>query len=204
MSSPWFLFGSLSLHVVLIGVLIFAGTVSQRTPLPISKPVLEASLWVQPHHYSLPKTPRTDAAKQLVSEAPLLAKNMQEGALGGSFSHARRRRVQEGKPSIVDALYLDGWKRKVERVGNLNYPAEARRLGLSGSLRLRVLLTQDGSLAEATVLSSSGEAILDEAALKIVHLAAPFAPFPPAMRKEADVLEIVRTWQFLGSRELVM
>ena len=81
-------------------------------------------------------------------------------------------------------------------VGNLNYPGEARRRNLYGELRLLVSITPDGALQEVSVLESSGHKILDDAALRIVRLAAPFAPFPEEMRKSTDVLEIIRTWQF--------
>lgn len=95
-----------------------------------------------------------------------------------------------------DAYYLDAWRRKVETVGNLNYPAEARRKKLYGELRLMVAVKADGSLDEVRILKSSGFRVLDDAAIRIVQLAAPFAAFPPELRVDTDVLEIVRTWRF--------
>ena len=95
-----------------------------------------------------------------------------------------------------DALYLDNWRRRIEAVGNLNYPDAARRQQLYGSMRLLVAILPDGSVADMQVLQSSGHAVLDNAALEIVKLAAPFEPFPEAMRAEADILEIIRTWRF--------
>jgi len=94
------------------------------------------------------------------------------------------------------ASYMEEWRRKVERIGNLHYPEEARRLGLSGSLSLDVALNADGTVADIVLRRSSGERVLDEAAARIVRLAAPFAEFPPAMRDEVDVLHIERTWRF--------
>ena len=94
------------------------------------------------------------------------------------------------------AAYMEAWREKVERIGNLNYPEEARRAGLSGSLSLDVALNADGSVAAILLRRSSGEKVLDEAALRIVELAAPFAEFPPSMREEIDILHIERTWQF--------
>ena len=94
------------------------------------------------------------------------------------------------------ASYMEEWRRKVERIGNLHYPEEARRLGLSGSLSLDVALNADGTVVAIVLRRSSGERVLDEAAVRIVRLAAPFAAFPPAMRDEIDVLHIERTWQF--------
>ena len=107
-----------------------------------------------------------------------------------------RRLTSVSAKRAVDAYYLQSWRRKVEAVGNLNYPAAARRDQLYGSLRLLVAITPDGDLMEVRILDSSGYAILDDAAGRIVQLAAPFAPFPPEMRKSTDVLEIIRTWQF--------
>ncbi len=95
-----------------------------------------------------------------------------------------------------DALYLDSWRRRIEAVGNINYPAEARQQQLYGSLRLLVALLPNGDVSEIQILQSSGHSILDQAALEIVNMAAPFDPFPEAMRAEADILEIIRTWRF--------
>jgi protein TonB len=118
--------------------------------------------------------------------------------------HARgpriRRLTSVSARSTVDAYYLQSWRRKVEAVGNLNYPDEARRNQLYGSLRLLVSISPDGGLKEVRVLDSSGYKVLDDAAVRIVRLAAPFAPFPEAMRADTDVLEIIRTWQFRKNR----
>lgn len=97
------------------------------------------------------------------------------------------------------AYYLDAWRREVERVGQLNYPAEARAKKLAGTLRLRVTIAADGHLKDVRITESSGHAVLDDAALRIVRLAAPFAPFSPTMRTVAEVLEIERSWQFRNS-----
>ncbi len=95
-----------------------------------------------------------------------------------------------------DALYLDGWRRKIEAIGNFNYPQQASVNGIYGQLRLLVALFPDGQVSEVRILSTSGYSILDDAAILIVQLAAPFDPFPPDMLDEVDILEIVRTWQF--------
>jgi periplasmic protein TonB len=95
-----------------------------------------------------------------------------------------------------DALYLDNWRKKVEAVGNLNYPAQASAEGIYGNLRLLVSIRKDGSVADIRILSSSGQKLLDESAIRIVHLASPFDPFPEELGQEADILDIIRTWQF--------
>lgn len=95
-----------------------------------------------------------------------------------------------------DALYLDGWRRRIEVVGNINYPNEARIQRLYGNLRMLVALFPNGEVSEIQILQSSGHSVLDQAAVQIVNMAAPFDPFPEAMRAEADILEIIRTWRF--------
>lgn len=114
--------------------------------------------------------------------------------------HAKRPRKRQltaaSAKEARDAYYLDGWRQKVETVGNLNYPAEARRRQIYGRLRMMVAVKADGSLHDVRIMQSSGQKVLDDAALRIVQLAAPFQPFPPELRKDTDILEIVRTWQF--------
>lgn len=95
-----------------------------------------------------------------------------------------------------DALYLDNWRKRIEAIGNLNYPPQASAQGIYGVLRVMVAINPDGSVNDIRILRSSGERVLDEAAVNIVRLAAPFDPFPPELRANVDVLEIIRTWQF--------
>ena len=95
------------------------------------------------------------------------------------------------------ALYMERWRKRVEEIGNLNYPEQARRLRLSGSLVLDVGIRPDGRIEEARVVRSSGSKVLDDAAQRIVYLATPFAPFPNSFRGKVEVLHLVRTWEFL-------
>ena len=95
-----------------------------------------------------------------------------------------------------DALYLDSWRKRIENVGNLNYPEQARSQEIFGSLRMLVALRPNGSVQEIRILQSSGHRLLDEAAIDIVRLAAPFDPFPEEMLADVDILEIIRTWRF--------
>jgi protein TonB len=94
------------------------------------------------------------------------------------------------------ARYVEDWRLKVERIGNLNYPAAARSKKLYGSLLLTVGIRADGSLDSIALDRSSGQKILDLAAQKIVETAAPYAPFPPDIRRDTDVIYITRTWTF--------
>ncbi|MGV8918538.1 MAG: energy transducer TonB [Pseudomonas sp.] len=97
------------------------------------------------------------------------------------------------------AWYKEDWRKKIERIGNLNYPEEARRKQIRGNLRMMVSINRDGSLYEILVLESSGQAVLDEAAQRIVRLAAPFAPFTGDLA-DIDRLEIIRTWRFTNDK----
>jgi TonB family C-terminal domain len=102
------------------------------------------------------------------------------------------------------ARYAEDWRLKVERIGNLNYPEAARREGLYGKLQLTVGIKSDGSLESIEINRSSGRKVLDEAAIRIVNLAGQngFAPFPPDISRDTDILHITRTWVFTRSDEL--
>ena len=93
------------------------------------------------------------------------------------------------------AQYEEDWRLKIERVGTINYPAEARGR-LYGNLRLTVTIRADGSVQSMELDRSSGLKLLDAAAFKIVRMATPFAPFPPDIRRDTDLLVITRTWFF--------
>ena len=111
---------------------------------------------------------------------------------------AKRPRRKFLSPSAKEygfALYEDSWKQKVERVGTLNYP-DAARGKLYGSLLLSVSIRADGAVEKVGVQRSSGHKVLDDAAVRIVKMAAPYAPFPPDIRKDYDIIEITRTWKF--------
>ena len=107
----------------------------------------------------------------------------------------RRTFVGARAAEVRYALYVEDWRQKIERFGNLNYPETARGK-IYGSLRLTVSINSDGSLAAMDLERSSGYKILDAAAQQIVRLAAPYAKFPPDIRRETDILVITRTWHF--------
>jgi protein TonB len=113
-------------------------------------------------------------------------------------TYAKRPKVKYLTASTREyafAAYMRGWTDRIERVGNLNYPEEARRRGLHGDVLLTVVLNLDGSIKNIQVIQSSGEAVLDRAAERIVRLAAPFPPAPHSAER-IDELNITRTWQF--------
>ena len=100
------------------------------------------------------------------------------------------------------AQYIEDWRIKVERIGNLNYPEVARQKRIYGSLQLTVSIRADGSVENVEVTRSSGQRILDAAAQRIVKLAAPFSPLPADIRKDTDILSITRTWTFTSTDKL--
>ena len=110
-------------------------------------------------------------------------------------SRVRRLSAASAKQS-ADAAYLLDWRHRLEAVGNQYYPTASVRYGIYGDLRMLVTIRADGSLEEIRVLSSSGYAVLDEAAIKLVRMASPFAPFPAELKATTDKLEIIRTWHF--------
>jgi periplasmic protein TonB len=98
------------------------------------------------------------------------------------------------------APYLDAWRRKVERVGTLNYPTAARTQGVTASPVLEVAINATGVLEKAVIRTSSGYPDLDQAAIEILKLASPFDPFPPELSREYSVLRFAYEWQFTGGR----
>jgi protein TonB len=116
----------------------------------------------------------------------------------------KRPRVKQLGASAQEyrfAQYIEDWRIKVERVGTLNYP-EAAKGKLYGSLRLSVRIRSDGSVQSVEVGRSSGHKILDDAARRIVNMAGPYAAFPPDIRKDYEILEITRIWNFTNSNKL--
>lgn len=107
-----------------------------------------------------------------------------------------RRLTSVATKASVDAEYMNKWINRVVFVGNRNFPQEALARKIFGSLRLATTLKPNGTIHSVEILHSSGFAVLDNAALQIVHLASPFPPFPPEIRKDTDQLEIIRTWNF--------
>ncbi|MCG6862954.1 MAG: energy transducer TonB [Chromatiaceae bacterium] len=174
-------------------------------PAPESAPVAER----QPSALIAP--PPLENTRTKVTTAEILAsRNLEIAELTARIqlnsaayaNRPRRKAISASTREYKYASYLEAWRRKVERVGNLNYPEEAKRHKMYGNLILHVAVRADGNIERVRVLRSSGFDLLDEAAVKIVELAAPYAPFPPDIRAEADVLDITRTWQFLSSNRL--
>lgn len=109
---------------------------------------------------------------------------------------AREQRVSLADSRSLAGFYAADWARKVTRVGEMNFPDVARRLNLSAGPLLDVAIRADGSLRDVRVLRSSGNAELDQAARRIVQLAAPYPPFPPELRQQVELLRIEAPWRF--------
>ena len=113
-----------------------------------------------------------------------------------------RKFVSASTQEYAWANYLRAWVDRAERVGNLNYPDEARRRGLSGTVVINIGIRRNGSIERADIVQSSGIPLLDEAALRIAKLAEPYPPLPKTP-ENPDILNVVRTWQFLPGGELI-
>lgn len=103
----------------------------------------------------------------------------------------------------AESAYISAWTSKVKKIGNLNYPEEARRRQLSGNLMLRVVLNPDGSLKQVVLLKSSGHKVLDDAAKRIVRLASPFEKVPANILNKRPVFSFERTWAFTSSNQMI-
>ena len=114
----------------------------------------------------------------------------------------KRRFLGARAKAADDALYLEAWRQKVERIGNMNYPAAARNQKLYGRLQLTASIRSDGSIEGITIDKSSGSKVLDNAAINIVKLAAPYSKFSAKMKKTTDILGITRTWTFTNEDAL--
>ncbi|MAB99695.1 MULTISPECIES: energy transducer TonB [Pseudomonas] len=157
----------------------------QKTPVKREKPK------PAPSHEPAPSFDREQLSSEIASLEADLANEVQAYAKRPKILRLNAASTMRDK----GAWYKDQWRKKVERIGNLNYPDDARRKRIYGSLRLLVSINRDGSLYEVLVLESSGQPTLDKAAMRIVRLAAPFAPFSGDLI-DIDRLEIIRTWRF--------
>ncbi|MBU2965673.1 TonB family protein [Amphritea sp. 2_MG-2023] len=157
------------------------------------------------HQQSAPPPPPPGSSQSLLSRSLEIA-SLEAQLDFQRQAYAKRPRVKRltsaATKSHNDAVYLANWRRKIESVGNLNYPKEAQQNQLYGSLRMMVIILPNGHVKDIRILHSSGNKVLDDAAVRIVQLAAPFQRFPIEMRKDTDELEIIRTWKFEKSARI--
>lgn len=147
----------------------------------------------QPETSELPLPTGQQLLAQSLEMARLSAEIERQRALYAK--RPRQKVITASTQEFVYASYMRAWVDKVERVGNLNYPEAARRLGLGGRLIMTVVVHRDGSVGDIVIATSSGQKVLDQAAMRTVHLAEPFAPLPKAA-EDIDELLITRTWEF--------
>lgn len=144
--------------------------------------------------------PETDAlnAAELMQQSMQMARLQPEADRQEQWKSRlpRRKFISANTREYEYATYMAAWVAKVERVGNLNYPLELKQRGVAGDLLLTVGVNQDGSVESISIQRASGIPELDEAATRIVRLAAPYAPLPPEIASDVDVLHITRTWRF--------
>jgi protein TonB len=178
----------------------------EPTPKPevVTAKLAEQAVVTPPPKPDVSAPPRSRLSQLLSStqqEIDRLTAELDRRTLSAS-KQERRKAVNASTQEYKYASYLESWRRKVEKIGNLNYPDEARRKRLHGNLLMHVAVRADGSVERIRIVRSSGHSLLDDAAMRIVRLSAPFAPFPPEIREEVDVLDITRTWQFLDGGTL--
>jgi protein TonB len=153
----------------------------------------------QPQHDPLPVPPENVTAAQLFERSQEIARlSAKIEQIKKSYAVTPRQTYVRGANAreFRFASYMDAWRTKVERIGNLNYPEEAVRRGISGALLMDVAINPDGSLHSVRVLRTSGHQVLDEAAVRIVKLAAPYPPLSEDILQDTDILHIPRVWQF--------
>jgi protein TonB len=144
-----------------------------------------------------PISPAKDSDKQSISEKIKTLKS-QISIRNQQMAKAPKKRVISAMStkSHQDAAYLESWRQKIITVGNIHYPKAASEQKIYGTVRLLIAMQADGKIRSIEILESSGKKILDHGAIKIIRLAAPFQPFSAQMRKNTDILEIIRTIEF--------
>jgi protein TonB len=151
----------------------------------------------------------TPAPAEIRSGADLASSALAIARIEGQISRQLEEYNQRPRKKFIGARveeyrfaqYVEDWRQKIERIGNLNYP-DAAKGRLYGSLVLTVIIKSNGDLDRVEVNRSSGQRLLDDAARRIVQMSAPFAAFPEAIRRDTDVLEITRTWTFTNADRL--
>ena len=182
-----------------------ATTPDQATPAPVQ--VLTTEISEQQVNSDIPgqETETIEARPDDV----LVEENLDIAALSKEIAQRQEEYAKRPKKTVIDARtqesaaagYMFQWAERIERVGNLNYPEQARQRNLSGNVLLVVGIFKNGDIESISIKRTSGSTLLDDAAKNIVRLAAPFAPLGSELSEQTDILYIVRTWEF-GSSQL--
>jgi protein TonB len=161
---------------------------------------------------SVPEVPQPKQQEQAAPDAAdIVARGLEIARLEAQIAREwenyqqrpRRRFIGARAQEYRFASYIEDWRAKVERIGEFNYPQAARDQRIYGSLVVTVSIKSDGTLERVEINRSSGQRILDAAAVRIVHLAAPYAPFPADIARDTDIIHITRTWLFTRSDQFV-
>lgn len=180
-------------------------TVTRSDPKKLTK-------LIQSHGTSLYKQTSQESKKSLqdpklkkAKNVQLHKRNMEIASLEAKLNKLKQIQAKGPKTrqitsvsakSSEEAAYVNSFREKIEYIGNKYYPHEAKTKEIYGNVRLLVALKKDGNIQEIKVIESSNQAILDRAAINSIRLAAPFPRFPKSIRKNTDILEIIRTWRF--------
>ena len=172
-------------------------------PEPQPVPRVLSTAAPSPLAVPVPKDQRETETSLLPPGRELVEQSLEMARLAAEIERRQELMAKRPKRKFISAstreyeyaTYLRAWVAKVERVGNLNYPDEARRRGLGGRLVMTVAVRRDGSIEEIVLNRSSGLGVLDQAAMRIVRLSEPYPPLPQT-QDNIDVLHITRTWQF--------
>lgn len=180
---------------------------TQQAPAPepdpkqrvLSTTADSASKAIKPEEHPITTPQKLPSGNELIQQSLEMARLAAEIERKQELYAKRPKRkfISASTQAYEYASYMRDWVRKVERVGNANYPEQARIKNLSGKLVMTVAIRADGSVEDIVLTTPSGIVILDQAAMKIVKLAQPFAPIPKTS-ENIDVLHITRTWDFGG------
>jgi protein TonB len=161
---------------------------------------------------SLPEVPQPKQQEQAAPDAAeIVARGLEIARLEAQIAREWENYQQRPRRTFIGARtqeyrfasYIEDWRAKIERVGEVNYPQAARDQKIYGSLVVTVSIKSDGTLERVEINRSSGQRILDAAAVRIVQLAAPYARFPPDIARDTDIIHITRTWLFTRSDQFV-
>ena len=153
-----------------------------------------------------PSEIKNESPKKLIDTSKILADINSSNFSSKIVSNKKQSRIKSISANTKDyiyRLYFEAWKQKVEQIGKMNYPVEASKLGMFGSLILTVSLNPDGTIKKLFINKTSGYKELDAAAIHIIRLGEPYAKFPTEIQKDVDILNITRKWKFTESNDFL-
>lgn len=150
------------------------------------------------------KAPAVDGTELMQRSLAIARLEAQIGRDWNAYQERPRRKFVGARTQEYRyARYIEDWRQKIERIGELNYPQAARDQRIYGSLMATVSIRADGSLEKIQIDRSSGNKVLDDATVQIVKMAAPYAALPPDIARDTDILHITRTWTFTRADQFV-